>query len=437
MSLKKQVKAFVFGLIIICSITSLTSVPAQAADDFNNYHENDLKLNVRSAIAIDSNTGQLLYAKDANKKLPIASMTKLITIYLTLHAIQHHQLSWNTKVKPTASICKVANNKEYSNVPLHRGHYYAVKQLYQATLIESANGAAMCLAEKIAGSQKSFVDLMRRQVQKWQINKAKIYTACGLANGNVGRDAYPGVKKNAENELSARDMAVISMQLLKEYPQLLKTTKLAHLDFKDQGRVTKMSNFNWMLKGLSQYSKALPVDGLKTGTTDKAGACFVGTLPVKKSRIITVVMGASHKDGNDPARFWQTKKLMSYCLDSYQPVYLRKGEQISGADRIAVVNGKSSTANVGMDKASSIWDYRDGKALKVKLNPDQGNAPFYKGKTASYYQFSSGKANLPSIYDVKSKQYKTSSLNIPAASLSDVDQVNIFVRIWHWIFGGR
>ena len=182
----KKIMFIVFALAMVTSFASFNHV---ASADVSSYQENKLNLNVKSAIAIDSKTGQILYAKNADKKLPIASMTKLITVYLTLDAIKNGKLTWQTKVKPTNAIVKVANNSEYSNVPLKKGHSYTVKQLYEATLIESANGAAMCLAQAVSGSQVAFVNKMRAQLKKWHINDAKIYTVCGLPNGNVGKAA--------------------------------------------------------------------------------------------------------------------------------------------------------------------------------------------------------------------------------------------------------
>lgn len=73
-------------------------------------------------------------------------MTKLVTVYLTLQAIKQGKLSWNSTAKPTAAIAKISQNTEYSNVPLTSSHAYTIKELYRATLIESANGAAMTLA---------------------------------------------------------------------------------------------------------------------------------------------------------------------------------------------------------------------------------------------------------------------------------------------------
>lgn len=139
--------------------------PAQAA--VSSYQSQDLSLDVKAAIAIDASTGQVLYAKNANTARSIASMTKLVTVYLTMQAIKQGKLSWDTKVKPTKAIAKVSQNTEYSNVRLDSTQDYTVKQLYQATLIESANGAAMTLAKAVSGNQVAFVKKMRALLASW------------------------------------------------------------------------------------------------------------------------------------------------------------------------------------------------------------------------------------------------------------------------------
>lgn len=406
------------------------SVPVSAASQVSSYHEDQLNLAVKSAIAIDSQTGQVLYAKNATKTLPIASMTKLVTVYLTLNAIKNHKLSWDTKVKPTASIVKVANNSEYSNVPLQTGHSYTIRQLFQATLIQSANGAAMTLAHAVAGSQEAFVNQMRKQVKKWGINYAKIYTVCGLPNGNVGKDAYPGVAKNAENTMSAKDMAIIGQRLISDYPEVLQTTKIAHLDFKDDKKTTKMANFNWMLKGLSQYDANYQVDGLKTGTTDAAGACFISTIKKRGGRLITVVMGARHRDGTDPSRFVQTKKLLSYIYGNYQPVILDKGTVLNKAKAVKVTDGDQFTSTVGVSKKTTIWDPDDHKAVVGSLTKKTVEAPINKGQIISHYQFKSGSEKLISLS-------QPNGMQVGAQALQTNGKINFFVKIWRWITGAR
>lgn len=426
--IKRALISFV-ALISLVSCSTAFSLPV-SADAANSYQADQVNLAVKSAIAIDSDSGQILYAKNADKTLPIASMTKLATVYLTLNAIKNKKISWNQKVKPTAPIVKVANNAEYSNVSLKMGHSYTIKQLYQATLIESANGAAILLGQTIAGSQKAFINQMRAQVKKWGIEDAKIYTACGLPNGNLGKDAYPGINKNAENTMSAKDMAIVGQNLIKDFPEVLDTTKLAHLDFKDQGKTTKMANFNWMLKGLSQYDQAYPVDGLKTGTTDAAGACFIGTIKHSGARLITVVMGARHQDGTDPSRFIQTKKLMNYIFTQYRPVTMNAGSQLNGAKSIKVTDGDNAATNLGLKNKTTIWDPADGKTLVASLNKKAVEAPIAKNQVIGDYQLKSGNEKIVSITN-------PNGMNVPAKALGANGKVNIFVRIWRWIFGGR
>ena len=423
-------KKIMFIVFALATVTSFASFNYVASADVSSYQENKLNLNVKSAIAIDSKTGQILYAKNADKKLPIASMTKLITVYLTLDAIKNGKLTWQTKVKPTNAIVKVANNSEYSNVPLKKGHSYTVKKLYEATLIESANGAAMCLAQAVSGSQVTFVNKMRAQLKKWHINDAKIYTVCGLPNGNVGKAAYPGVNKNVENTMSAKDMAIIGQHLLTAFPEVIKTTKKAHLAFKDTNKVTKMTNFNWMLKGLSQYSPELKVDGLKTGTTDAAGACFIGTVKRGAARIITIVMGARHLDGTDPSRFIQTKKLMNWIFANYTPVILKAGTDFNNAKKVDVPNGKNLTLPIGIKDKTVVWDLVDGVHINATLTKKEVQAPIKMGQKVTNYIFRSGSNKLISIED-------ENGMRIPAQALENNNEVNIFVKFWRWITGVR
>lgn len=424
---RKSIIALMIALTCSISLTSGAGA-AQAASQINSYQDNKLNLYVKSAIAIDANSGQVLYAKNANKTLPIASMTKLITIYLTLEAIKNKTISWDTKVEPTSEIVKVANNLEYSNVPLKKGHLYTVRQLYQATLIESANGAAMCLAQAVSGSQVAFVKKMRAQLVKWGIKDAKIYTVCGLPNGNLGKVAYPGVSKNAENTMSAVDMAIVGQKLLAKYPEVLKTTKIAHMNFKDGNSNTTMINFNWMLKGLSQYDSSLKVDGLKTGTTDAAGACFIGTIKKNGGRLITVVMGAKHADGTDPSRFVQTKKLLNYIYANYTPVVLSKNTKINNHETMKVIDGQALSIPIGLNKKTTLWDPVDGKKLSSSMKYSSVEAGVAKGQIVNSYRFKSGSTKLISIDNPK-------QMEVQAKALQGTNKANIFVRIWRWIIG--
>ena len=410
------------GLILgLIGIANLQNNTASAA--VSNYQVKQLDLNVKSAIAVDAKNGQVFYAKNANKKLPVASMSKLITIYLTLQAVKDGEISWNQKVTPTKQMVKVSKNPDYSGVPLEMGHQYTIRQLYEATLIASANAPAMLLAQTIGGSQVGFVKQMQKQVKIWGIKGAKIYTPDGLPNYTQGKDAYPGVSKNAENELSAEDMAIIVDKLVTDFPEVINTTKIAHKNFDDNGKITVMDNWNWMLKGLSQYDNNYPLDGLKTGTTDAAGACFAGSMIKNGRRIITIVMGARHKDGSDPSRFTQTKKLLNYVFSNYQLYIMKKGQPIDGVKQVSVPNGKQKNVNVVMQQDTGIW-IANGNHITAKFSASSINAPVKRGQKVGYF-------DIKQIPSIKSNQ----GVQLPATVTKNVEKTNIFVRIWRSIFG--
>ncbi|MDN6028301.1 MAG: D-alanyl-D-alanine carboxypeptidase [Lactobacillus sp.] len=423
--MRKLKKLIISGLSLLAFALVTTGTPVSASSQ-PDVQADQLNLKVKSAMAIDAQTGQVLYAKNAGKVMPIASMTKLVTVYLTLAALKRGAINWQTKVRATKAIAKVANNADYSNVPLQAGHAYTIKQLYQATLIASANGAAMCLANAVAGNQVAFVKQMRALVKHWGLSDAKIYTVNGLPNGNLGSNAYPGVSRKAENEMSASDMATIATKLLHHFPVVLETTRIAKMGFVDGHTTTPMANWNWMLKGLSQYDNRYPLDGLKTGTTDAAGACFVGTLARGGSRIITVVMGAKHVTSSDPSRFVQTKHLLQYLFTHYRAVVIPSGQRLIS---LKVKDGHEKRVATGLTNRTTVWDPVDGKKLTAHLTTSEVPAPLKRGQVATTVQFKSGKTVLTGLN-------RPAGMRIPVAPLASVSEVNIFVKFWRFIFGG-
>lgn len=270
----------------------------------SNYHADQVNLNVKAAVAIDAKNENVICAKNANQSLPIASMTKLLTVYLTLKAIKEKKISWDTTVSPTQEIINLSSNPDYAGVPLSLGQKYTVRELYDAALIKSANNAARMLAIAVSGSETNFLNQMRQQANKWKLYNVKLVTVDGLPEKNKN---FLGMTTTIENKMSANDMAIIARKLVTDYPEVLSTTKVAKSDFRN----TLMTNSNKMLSGLSDYDPNYPVDGLKTGTTDGAGACFTCTMNKNNKRVITVILGAQ----NDNERFSETKKLLNYSFN--------------------------------------------------------------------------------------------------------------------------
>ncbi|KRM92093.1 serine hydrolase [Liquorilactobacillus cacaonum] len=426
----KRVKKLFLSLVIATTaftasagVFNITKVKADSTN------VQDLNLNVKSAIAIDATTGQVLYAKNENQALPIASMSKLISVYLVLQAIKEGKLSWNQKVSVDNDSYEVSQNTTLSNVPLLKDHTYTVKQLYQASLIYSANGAVMTLANAVAGSQKAFVDKMRALVKSWGIKDAELYTVSGLDNDQVGNAKYPGASTDAVNKLSASDMALVAEKILKYYPDILKTTSITRMKFNNGTTETEMENWNWMLKGLASSFTELPVDGLKTGTSDTAGADFTGTVHKDGHRIITVVMGAQHTSDTDMSRFVQTQKLMSYVYDNFTYATIAANKAFKKADSLSTYEGKKLTAKIVNKQATHVWLKNGVSANNItakltankKLLKNGGLvAPLAKGRNIGTLSLSVKGQELSYLDGA-------STLKLAAVNTQKIEKANLFV----------
>ena len=261
-----------------------------------------------------------------------------------------------------------------SNIPLD-ARKYTVKQLLDATLISSANSASIALAEEIGGTESKFVDMMKAQLKDWGITDAKIVNASGLNNSYLGDNIYPGSKSDEENTMSAKDVAIIAQHVVKEYPEILDITKKTEADFDG---VNKLKTFNYMLKGQPSYRKG--VDGLKTGTTDLAGASFVAHSNESGMSIITVIMNADNTDTDDYARFTATNDLLNYVVYHWESKTIAKKGQAIGKSQAHVIDGKSKQVTAVAKSDFNIIQKIDANNSKhIKVTTNQVQAPVKPG----------------------------------------------------------
>ncbi|AVK63835.1 D-alanyl-D-alanine carboxypeptidase [Lactobacillus sp. CBA3606] len=398
-------------------------------------------ISAKAAIAVDANTGQILYDKNSTKPMAIASMTKMLSTYLVLQAIHEGKLSWDQKISVSKAVAKMSQNTDYANVPLLSTKTYSVRQLYNATEIYSANAAITALGDAVAGSPHQFVTLMRKTAKSFGITDATIINASGLTNKEVGSTiGYSNVAATAENEMSAQDVATVAQKLLSKYPEVLKTSSIAHAWFeKGTSSATKMDNRNYMLKGLVKHYSALPVDGLKTGTSTKAGNAFTGTVKFSNgNRIITVVMHAGAANDSGTERFTQTAAIMSYVYHNFTTTTLTKNSAIKGAKAVQVQDGKALTsALVSNSAATKIYlaTGMDASAIngttslqKSATTAGKLQAPVKQGKTVGTAALKLNKTAIKVVNGSQSKQ-----LTLKVTPKKSIEKANVFVRMWRGV----
>lgn len=402
---------FLFTLAFLCLFSFAADV---RADD-------SLDIQAEAAILIDADSGRILYEKNADKKLGIASMTKMMTEYLVLDAIKKKKISWDQEVTISDYAHQVSQNYSLSNVPLLTNVKYTVKELYEAMAIYSANGATIALAEHIAGSEAKFVQMMNEKAKQLGLDVTFVNTT-GLNNKDLfGK--HPAGEENEENMMSARSTAKLAYHLLRDHPYVLETASIPRKQFtKGVDKPIEMLNWNWMLEGLDL---AYPgVDGLKTGSTNLAGYSFTGTAKKGDMRFISVVM----KTDSHVARFRETKKLFDWGFSQFsKQEIIPKGYKFKKA--VPVSKGKQKEVKV-QAKTSLSMIVRSNEKDKYKPEFTLDEKKLNDGKLVAPFSKDEKIGTITVKYTGDEKDYgfiTDKSATVDLVSSEDVKKANWFI----------
>lgn len=332
----------------------LLFLPLSAHAEAKEMKEAKVKLadEAKSAILIERDTGTVLYEKNAHEKLPPASMTKIMTMLLIMEAIDEGKLSYDEKVRASEYAASMGG----SQIFLEPGEEMTVDELLRAIAIGSANDASVAMAERIAGSEKAFVEMMNEKAKQLGLKDTHFANATGLP----AEDHYS----------SAHDMAAMARELLK-YEDITKYTS----KYEDYLRENTDKKF-WLVN-TNRLVKFYPgVDGLKTGYTGEAKYCLTATAERNGMRVIAVVFGAP----TPKSRNAQITKMLDYAFAQYQthPVYERNETvahvNVSKGKQKSVAAVTSEPVSVLTKKGQSTKQIE--KVIKVK---DDVKAPVRKG----------------------------------------------------------
>lgn len=236
---------------------------------------------VNSVLVGDAATGEVYYRYQSDISYPIASTSKLMTCLLTMDAISAGQISLDEQVTISDAVQALADSGD-GVIPLKAEDRISVQELLLGALLPSSNECALCLAETIAGSEEDFVQMMNQKARDLGLSQTIFFNSNGLPS--YTEDFVPSKRQNS---MSAEDMFGLVSYLLKVYPQITDITSLeeATLDSLD----LEVRNTNPLLHNMPE------VTGLKTGTTNKAGACLVTSLTaddgVMEHDLVVIVLG--------------------------------------------------------------------------------------------------------------------------------------------------
>ena len=258
---------------------------------------------VNSVLAGDATTGEVYYQYQSEISYPIASTSKLMTALLTMDAISSGQIAPDEPVTISDAVQTLAQSAD-GVVPLKAGEQITVQELLVGALLPSSNECALCLAEAIAGSEEAFVQRMNQKAQELGMSRTIFYNSNGLP---AFTDDFIPAKR--QNSMSADDMFRLVSYLLKVYPQIKEITSMekASLD----SLALEVRNTNPLLHNLPETT------GLKTGTTNRAGACLVTSLTADDGTmahdLVVIVLGS--EDSIERGRV--SGLLARYALDVF------------------------------------------------------------------------------------------------------------------------
>ena len=319
-----------------------------------------------SALLMEKETGTVLFSKDEHAKLEPASVTKVMTILLTMEAIESGALSYDTVVTASAHACSMGG----SQIWLKENEQMSVADMLKAVCVVSANDCAVALGEAISGSEDAFVERMNQRAKELGMNDTTFKNATGLpAEGHVS---------------SAYDIALMSRELIRNHPDIRQYTTI-WMDTLRNG-TSELVNTNKLIRF---YEGAT---GLKTGSTDNALYCLSGTAERDGMELIAVIM----KDATSAQRFEDAKTLLSYGFSTYAlktvapdsplaPVPVRLGTQAT----VQPVLGDGSTLLLEKSRAGELT-----QSLSIL---DSVDAPVAKGTPLGTMTVSSGESVLAEI----------------------------------------
>ena len=275
-----------------------------------------LELPCRAACLIDQQTGTILYEKNADQQMPIASITKVMTLLLTFEAVHDGRIAMDTLVP----VSEHAYHMGGSQIWLEPGEQFTLDEMIKAICVSSANDAAVAVAELVGGSEPGFVQMMNARAAELGMVNTTFHNACGL---------------DTEGHLStAHDVAIMSREILNTCPEVLHYTGIWTDTLR--GGATQLVNTNKLLK---RYNG---ITGLKTGTTSGAGVCISASATRDGLDLIAVVLGSL----SSSERFTAATTLLDYGFaayaaghggpaSSYKSKGQRRGKRTAGLHRSA------------------------------------------------------------------------------------------------------
>lgn len=344
MNMKTGLAALVTALLLLPGIAQADELPMKA--------EASITLTSPSAILCEASTGQVIFEKNADERRPVASVNKVMTILLTLEAVDEGRVSLEDQVTVSPRAASMGGSQAF----LDAGERYKLSELLKTVIVASANDSAVALAEHLAGTEESFVRLMNTRAEELGLTNTHYANCTGLPA--------------QEHYTTARDVAKLSAQL-DLHPIYYRYSTIWMDEIKHRGgRVTSLTNTNRLIRFYPGC------DGYKTGSTNEARYCVSATAKKEGMRLIAVVLGTPAGQ----TRFDEARAMLEYGFANVQLVTpIAQGQalnmtvpvRLGGRDEVSVLSGGTCSLLERRGEKNAL-------SLEAAL-VEKVNAPVYAG----------------------------------------------------------
>ncbi len=344
--------------VVLAILMSISLFPISASDpDVQDQDENEIPTIVepsfdsdaKSLILIEASSGRVLYENNADEPLPPASVTKIMTLLLVMEAVDNGQIKLSDPVTVSEAAAAMGGSQVYLKV----GEQLSVEEMIKCVVIASANDAALALAELIAGSEESFVSLMNKRAKELGMKNTNFENTNGLDDTTVN------------HVISARDIAIMSAELMK-HTVILKYTTI----WQDSIR-----NGAFVLTNTNRLIRFYPgANGLKTGSTGKAGFCISAAAKREGMQLIAVVMGSSTRDSRNET----AKQMLNWGFSNFTRITVNNTEALS----VPINYGKQNCIKASYGTINLVIEkkFADNIEKQIVLK-ESVDAPIKKGES--------------------------------------------------------
>lgn len=372
----KKIFIFIISIVLLSSQAIAQTVPLPTID-------------AKSWLLFDMNSKQIIASQEPDTRVEPASLTKLMTAYLTFSALNTKKLALNQLITVSTRAWKVDSSS--SKMFIDPATPVSVQDLLYGLMIQSGNDAAVALAEAVAGDEAAFVVLMNREAQRMGMKNTRFANPHGLPS--------------PENYSTARDLSILASHIIIDYPQFYKIDSIKYFTY---NKITQPNRNRLLWADAS-------IDGMKTGHTDNAGYCLIASAKRldggNERRLLSVLLGAN----SDQSRIQESQKLINWGYQQFDAVKLyTKGQAIATTE---IWKGTKNKLKIGFNQDLFVTV---PKGYATKLKP----VLEYKDPLIAPINENSPIGTLKIMVDGKVLT------QFPVLALEQINQASVFGRAW-------